>query len=84
MVLLFSFLSQEKSLRLQVTSLRCLRYILAGGVCQVPASTEAIKTLVSMLNESKFAPALQCEALEILHKVITVPVVEFLIIKPLD
>lgn len=72
--LLFSFLNKDKDSHLQATSLRCLRIILARGACHFIERTDAIKTLIIMLNESKFPPDMECEALQILYKVITLPV----------
>ncbi|KAI8001336.1 hypothetical protein LOK49_LG09G01957 [Camellia lanceoleosa] len=68
--LLFSFFTQEKPLHLQATALKCLRYMVERGMCHFPASAVPIKTLVSMLDEFEFPPALQYGALQILHKVL--------------
>ncbi|KAL6992498.1 hypothetical protein U1Q18_010608 [Sarracenia purpurea var. burkii] len=67
---LFSYLTQDKPLLLQATALKCIHYIIVKGMCHFPASLVSIKTLVSMLDESEFPPALQCGALQILRKVL--------------
>ncbi|KAK1380491.1 ARM repeat superfamily protein [Heracleum sosnowskyi] len=74
---LFSFLSQDRSSTLQATSLKCMRYILARGVHYVEASTDAIRTLSCTLSESTNPPALQCDALQILHKIVILNVFSF-------
>uniref|UniRef100_A0A5B6ZPJ9 Integrator complex subunit 7 n=1 Tax=Davidia involucrata TaxID=16924 RepID=A0A5B6ZPJ9_DAVIN len=81
--LLFSFLTQGKTLRLQATALRCLCFVLVRGMCHFPASADSIKTLLNMLNESKFPPALQYGALQIVHEILfynlpTIPCVDML------
>lgn len=70
--MLFSLVNQDKSLRSQATSLKCLNFILAGSAYSFHASTSEIKTIFSMINEPKFPPVLQWEALQILHKVIAI------------
>ncbi|KAA8537246.1 hypothetical protein F0562_027067 [Nyssa sinensis] len=68
--LLFSFLTQGKTLHLQATALRCLSFVLVRGMCHFPATSDSIKTLLTMLNESKFPPALQYGALQIVHEIL--------------
>ncbi|XP_057463465.1 uncharacterized protein LOC130753429 isoform X2 [Actinidia eriantha] len=68
--LLLSFLTQEKPFHLQATALKCLHYIIVKGMFHFLASAISVKTLVSILDESKFSPALQCGALQILREVL--------------
>lgn len=74
---LFSFLSQDRSFILQATSLKCLWYILARGVHNVQASTDAIRMLVCRLSEPAIPPAMQFDVLQILHKIILQNVFSF-------
>lgn len=66
---LFSFLNQEKALRVRATALRCLLFIISKRVCQFPVSAHMVEALVSMLDEPELPPTMQYEALRILHKV---------------
>ncbi|KAG8385337.1 hypothetical protein BUALT_Bualt03G0032300 [Buddleja alternifolia] len=68
--LLTLFLSEERSLHMQATSLRCHRFILAKGICSFTSTTETVHKLFSILHRSEFQPTLQDEALRILHKIL--------------
>ena len=67
---LFSFLRGEKTLRMKATVLRCLHFILIKGLCHFPVSADLVKALFSTLNDPELPTNMQCEALQILHKVI--------------
>ncbi|KAK9272028.1 hypothetical protein L1049_002397 [Liquidambar formosana] len=69
--LLYTFLTQETTLRMQAMALRCVHFILVWGVVSdFPVTAHLVTTLFSMLDEPKFSSALQCEALLILHKIL--------------
>ncbi|CAA0824224.1 ARM repeat superfamily protein [Striga hermonthica] len=68
--LLFLFLSEERSLHIQATSLRCCRIILKNGVCSVPSTTGTISKLFGILHRSNLEPTIQLEALRVLHKIL--------------
>ncbi|XP_052182772.1 uncharacterized protein LOC127795255 isoform X2 [Diospyros lotus] len=68
--LLFSFLTQEKPLRLRATALKCLHCITVRGMYHFPANAVLISTLACILDEHELPPVLQCEALQVLHKVL--------------
>lgn len=57
-------------MHVQVTTLKCLHYVFARGVCPCPAARDMIRNLFDMQNQSKFPPVLLCEVLKVLHKVI--------------
>lgn len=65
-VLLF-FLSQERTLRLRETALRCLNFIYRKGVCYSSVSTHVIRTLLRTLDEIELPSVMKCEALQILQ-----------------
>lgn len=67
---LFSFLKQEKALRVRATALRCLHFIFSKQVCHFSVTTDMIKALFSALDDPELPPTMQCEALSILHKVL--------------
>lgn len=69
--MLFSFLRQEKTLRMKATVLRCLHFIFLKGLCHFPVSADIVKSLLSTMNEPELPSFLQYEALRILHKVIS-------------
>ena len=73
--LLLSCLSQENTLQLRVTALRCLHLIFVKEGCFSPVNMHVIKTLFSILDESELPSAMQCGALQILHKVIPKPMI---------
>lgn len=65
------FLNQEKTLRLRETALKCLRFMFNKGVCHFSANANLVKALVSALDEPLVPASIQCEALMILHKVVS-------------
>ncbi|KAG6740958.1 hypothetical protein POTOM_056430 [Populus tomentosa] len=69
--LLLLFLSQEKDLQLQATALRCLHFIFMRGVVYSSVSAHGIKTFSRIVDEADLPLSMQCEALQILHKVIS-------------
>ncbi|XVE94297.1 hypothetical protein REPUB_Repub01dG0269000 [Reevesia pubescens] len=73
--LLLSYLSQENTWQLRVTAFKCLYLIFVKEGCWSPLNMHAIKTLVSILDESELPSVMQCGALQILHKILlyTVP-----------
>lgn len=71
MDLLLLFLSQEKDLLFQATALRCLHFIFMRGVVYSSVSAHGIKTFSRIVDEADLPLSMQCEALQILHKVIS-------------
>lgn len=69
--LLFSFLRQEKSLRVKATVLRCLHFIFMKGPAHFPPSADIIKALLSTLTEPELPTFMQYDALRILHKILS-------------
>ncbi|KAL6579373.1 hypothetical protein OROMI_009589 [Orobanche minor] len=67
--LLTSLQSEETSLHMQATSLRCYHIIFARGVCNFPSTTGTVDKLFGILHKSDFEPTLQLEALRVLHKI---------------
>ncbi|KAL2537231.1 ARM repeat superfamily protein [Forsythia ovata] len=85
--LLTLFVSEERSLDFQATTLRCLNFTLAKGVCDFPSATDIVHKLLSIMNRSEISLALQFEALEILRKILLygspiIPCMEMLEIFP--
>ncbi|KAJ6731845.1 C1ORF73 PROTEIN [Salix purpurea] len=68
--LLLLFLSQEKDLRLQATALRCLHFIFMRGGVYSSVSALGIKTLSRIADKADLPLSMQCEALQILHKML--------------
>ncbi|XP_051144931.1 uncharacterized protein LOC127260917 [Andrographis paniculata] len=68
--LLALFLSEEKSLHVQIVSLRCFRFLLAQGACKFPSKTDTLQKLFGILQRSELHPTLQLEALKTLHKIL--------------
>ncbi|KAL0409164.1 UNVERIFIED_CONTAM: hypothetical protein Sradi_1850800 [Sesamum radiatum] len=68
--LLAVFLSEERSMHMQATSLRCHRFFLARGVCDFPSTTDTVYKLFGILHRSESQPPVQLEALRILHKIL--------------
>ncbi|KAL3828422.1 hypothetical protein ACJIZ3_017224 [Penstemon smallii] len=68
--LLTLFLSEERSLHMQATLLKCHWFLLARGVCNFPSATDTVHNLFGILNQSEYPPTLQVEALKILHKIL--------------
>lgn len=70
MEFLFLFLSQEKTVRVRATALRCLHLIFNKGVCHLSVSPNLVKALFSTLDEHELPTSMRCEALRILRKVV--------------
>ncbi|KAL3651055.1 hypothetical protein CASFOL_007458 [Castilleja foliolosa] len=68
--LLTSFQSEERSLHLQTTSLKCYNVIFARGICTFPSSMGTVDNLFGILHRSDPHPTLQVEALRVLHKIL--------------
>ncbi|KAI3453275.1 hypothetical protein Pfo_009938 [Paulownia fortunei] len=68
--LLTLFQSEERSLHMQATSIRCHLFILARGVCNFPSTTGTVNKLFGILHRSELQPTLQLDALRILHKIL--------------
>ncbi|PNS94002.1 hypothetical protein POPTR_018G118800v4 [Populus trichocarpa] len=68
--LLLPFLSQEKDLLFQATALRCLHFIFMRGVVYSSVSAHGIKTFSRIVDEADLPLSMQCEALQILHKML--------------
>ncbi|KDP23914.1 hypothetical protein JCGZ_27114 [Jatropha curcas] len=68
--LLLSFLSPERSLQVQATALRCLKFIFKKVFCHSTVSTHVIKTLLRTIEETELPSAMQYEALQILQKIL--------------
>ncbi|KAK7845973.1 integrator complex subunit 7 [Quercus suber] len=68
--LLSSFLRGEKTTRMKATVLRCLHFLLIKGPCHFPVSADLVKALFSTLNDPELPTNMQCEALQILHKIL--------------
>ncbi|KAJ0081175.1 hypothetical protein Patl1_12207 [Pistacia atlantica] len=66
---LLSLFNSEKTLRTQATSLRCLHFIFSKGMCQSIVGASVIKTLISITDNLELPSTMQCEALQILHKI---------------
>lgn len=68
--LLFSFITQESTLHVKEIAFKCLQFLFRRGVCCVQTNTHSIIVLSSMLDKPELPLALQCEALQILPKVL--------------
>ncbi|XP_022725708.1 uncharacterized protein LOC111282058 isoform X2 [Durio zibethinus] len=68
--LLLSCLSQENTLQLRLTALRCLHLIFVKEGCCSSVNMHVTKTLFSILDESQLPSVMQCGALQILHKIL--------------
>ncbi|XP_042005677.1 integrator complex subunit 7-like [Salvia splendens] len=66
--LLTLFQSEDRSLRMQVTSLRCFRLLLAREVCIVPSNASTVHRVFGILHRSELQPTLQLESLRLLYK----------------
>lgn len=75
MDLLLSCLSQENPGQLRVTALRCLHLIFVKEGCCSPVNVHVIKTLFTIADEPELPSVMQCGALQILHKVISKPMI---------
>lgn len=69
MGLLLSFLNQERNLHVQETALRCLKFLVTKGLCHNTVNSDLIHGLFCMLEEPEVSLTMQCEALQVLHKV---------------
>ncbi|KAE8727314.1 ARM repeat superfamily protein, putative isoform 3 [Hibiscus syriacus] len=67
--------TQENSLQIRVTALRCLHLIFVKEGCCSPGNTYAIKALFSLLDELELPSVMHWRALQILHKILlyTIP-----------
>lgn len=68
--LLCSFLSDKKSVRVQETSLRCLRFIFMKGECPFTDMESVVRILVDALDEPMLTTTSHCDVLRLLRKVI--------------
>ncbi|GLT98859.1 hypothetical protein SLE2022_163350 [Rubroshorea leprosula] len=67
--LLFLYLKKE-SWKLRAIALKCLHFIFVKQKLLPPVTECLIKTLFSTLEESELSPGMQCQALQVLHKII--------------
>ncbi|KAL5539665.1 hypothetical protein UlMin_044823 [Ulmus minor] len=67
---LFSFLSQENTIRVRTTTLRCLCFIFSKGLCHFSVGPNLVQALFSTLDEPALPSNIQCEALWILRKML--------------
>ncbi|KAL5573623.1 hypothetical protein UlMin_023220 [Ulmus minor] len=67
---LFSFLSQENTIRVRTTTLRCLYFIFSKGLCHFSIGPNLVQALFSTLDEPALPSNIQCEALWILCKML--------------
>lgn len=75
---LLKFLAGNIVLGIKATALKCLHFILAGRLCTFPWTTNRIQNLVQIIDES---PALNYEALKVLHKILMYNVPSFSILE---
>ncbi|KAL8053249.1 hypothetical protein ABFX02_05G058500 [Erythranthe guttata] len=64
------FQSDERSVHVQATSLRCHRFILSRGDCNFPSTTGTMDKLFGILYRSQLQPTLHLEALRILNEIL--------------
>nr|XP_027125674.1 uncharacterized protein LOC113742147 isoform X1 [Coffea arabica]XP_027125675.1 uncharacterized protein LOC113742147 isoform X1 [Coffea arabica]XP_027125676.1 uncharacterized protein LOC113742147 isoform X1 [Coffea arabica]XP_027125677.1 uncharacterized protein LOC113742147 isoform X1 [Coffea arabica]XP_027125678.1 uncharacterized protein LOC113742147 isoform X1 [Coffea arabica]XP_027125679.1 uncharacterized protein LOC113742147 isoform X1 [Coffea arabica]XP_027125680.1 uncharacterized prot len=69
--LLFSYLAKYRATQIEVTTLTCLQFLFARGVCPCPASRDMVQNFFDMLNQSKFPPAVLRQVLKVLHKMLS-------------
>ncbi|KAI3516902.1 hypothetical protein L1887_16044 [Cichorium endivia] len=67
--ILLSYLSQDKSMPLQATSLRCLHILLSRTRFRFSPSIDLITAMFTMLN-GQLPPIMQFDALHILHEIL--------------
>ncbi|KAF5742375.1 hypothetical protein HS088_TW09G00420 [Tripterygium wilfordii] len=67
--LLLVFLSQERTLRMRAAALKCLRFLTTKGVYH-PVSASVKNTLVGIADDHGLPVTMQCEVLQIWHKMI--------------
>ncbi|KAL4575553.1 hypothetical protein LXL04_022400 [Taraxacum kok-saghyz] len=76
--LLLSYLSQDKSIALQSTSLRCLHILLSRTRFRFSPPTDLITAMFIMLNgEGELSLAMQCDALHILYEILLSKMLSF-------
>ncbi|KAI3965627.1 hypothetical protein MKX01_010584 [Papaver californicum] len=71
--LLLPFLVQPSASCVQATALRCLKFLLAGGVCRFPINASLLKAFSHIVDSSSHSLSLQCEALKLLRKTVRRP-----------
>ncbi|KAI3898314.1 hypothetical protein MKX03_002971 [Papaver bracteatum] len=71
--LLLPFLVQPSASCVQAIALRCLNFLLAGGVCRFPVNASLVKALSHIVDSSNHSLGLQCEALKLLRKTVRHP-----------
>ncbi|KAI3916930.1 hypothetical protein MKW98_014391 [Papaver atlanticum] len=71
--LLLPFLVQPSASCVQAIALRCLNFLLAGGVCRFPVNASLLKALSHIVDSSNHSLGLQCEALKLLRKTVRRP-----------
>ncbi|XP_054803674.1 uncharacterized protein LOC129306901 isoform X2 [Prosopis cineraria] len=69
--LLLSFLNQERTSHIQETALKCLKFLVKKGPYEHSVNSDLIHRLLCMLEEPKVSSAMHCEALQVLHKVVS-------------
>ncbi|XP_026443586.1 uncharacterized protein LOC113343672 [Papaver somniferum] len=69
-VLLLPFLVQPSASCVQAVALRCLNFLLEGGVCRFPVNAGLLKALSHIVDSSNHSLGLQCEALNLLRKTV--------------
>ncbi|XP_024991701.1 integrator complex subunit 7 isoform X4 [Cynara cardunculus var. scolymus] len=74
--LLHSFLSQDKALPLQATSLRCLHIILSRRRFRFSPPMELMSSMFNMLD-GELPPSMQCDALHILYEILMSKMLSF-------
>ncbi|XP_026385746.1 uncharacterized protein LOC113281261 isoform X2 [Papaver somniferum] len=67
-VLLLPFLVQPSASCVQAVALRCLNFLLEGGVCRFPVNAGLLKALSHIVDSSNHSLGLQCEAQKLLCK----------------
>ncbi|KAJ8758643.1 hypothetical protein K2173_000364 [Erythroxylum novogranatense] len=67
---LLEFLGPDKSLQLQSTVLRCLHILVGRGICHASVTVHAMKTLCRVAFETELPSSVQCQALQILCKIL--------------
>ncbi|KAF9623508.1 hypothetical protein IFM89_003124 [Coptis chinensis] len=67
--LLLSFITHNSVLRVQVMAIRCMLFLLEGGVCRFPVDVGLLARLFNVLDGNVLPTAAQCDALRILLKI---------------
>lgn len=68
---LLLLLNREKALRTRATALRCLHLTFMKGMGQSLISATVFKALLSIIEEAELPSTIQCEALQLLHKLVS-------------